>query len=208
MSLQDKKRLRETTPDNEVASLQEQLIAAKLREAEATVKKKPRATLRRKIKNKRRSCLSLQLALKELRPKITELSSQWQKYMNEHHPPAASASLASEGAGADASADAAAAADAEAPAQQQQQQQQSTPKKLLGQLWDSATASAGVGRGAGRGGSGGAGGAGVEEELMTTRLREMEAVNEVRELRLRVMELETHVSLSFRPPASSSRNPT
>ena len=56
-SYQDKKRLREATPDNVVVALQEELIAVKLREAEAT------------------------LALKELRPKITELNSQWQRHL-------------------------------------------------------------------------------------------------------------------------------
>lgn len=55
--MQDKKRLREMTPDNVVVSLQEELIAVKLREAEST------------------------LALKELRPKIAELSSQWLKHL-------------------------------------------------------------------------------------------------------------------------------
>lgn len=45
------------TPDNVVVSLQEELIAVKLREAEST------------------------LALKELRPKIAELSSQWLKHL-------------------------------------------------------------------------------------------------------------------------------
>ena len=57
LGLQDKKRLREATPDNVVATLQEELIAVKLREAEST------------------------LALKELRPKIAELSSQWLKHL-------------------------------------------------------------------------------------------------------------------------------
>ena len=45
------------TPDNVVVSLQEELIAVKLREAEST------------------------LALKELRPKIAELSTQWLKHL-------------------------------------------------------------------------------------------------------------------------------
>ena len=52
---QENKKLRETVPENEVASLQEQLAAAKLREAEAN------------------------LALKELRSKVAELSGMWQK---------------------------------------------------------------------------------------------------------------------------------
>ena len=54
---QENKKLRETVPENEVASLQEQLAAAKLREAEAN------------------------LALKELRAKVAELSGMWQKHL-------------------------------------------------------------------------------------------------------------------------------
>lgn len=49
--------MREATPDNVVVALQEELIAVKLREAEAT------------------------LALKELRPKIAELTSQWLRHL-------------------------------------------------------------------------------------------------------------------------------
>lgn len=36
----------------------------------------------------------------------------------------------------------------------------------------------------------------LEEELMTSRIREMEALTELRELRLKVMELETQVQVS------------
>lgn len=36
----------------------------------------------------------------------------------------------------------------------------------------------------------------VEEELMTTRIREMETLTELKELRLKVMELETQVQVS------------
>ena len=54
---QENKKLRETVPENEVACLQEQLAAAKLREAEAN------------------------LALKELRSKVAELSGMWQKHL-------------------------------------------------------------------------------------------------------------------------------
>lgn len=36
----------------------------------------------------------------------------------------------------------------------------------------------------------------LEEELMTSRIREMEALTELRELRLKVMELETQVNIS------------
>lgn len=53
----DKKTLRESTVDNSVAHLQEELIAVKLREAEAN------------------------LSLKDLRQRVTELSTQWQSYL-------------------------------------------------------------------------------------------------------------------------------
>lgn len=55
---QDKKTLREASVDNSVAHLQEELIAVKLREAEAN------------------------LSLKELRHRIAELQSQWQRHLN------------------------------------------------------------------------------------------------------------------------------
>jgi hypothetical protein len=54
---QDKKTLRESTPDNSVAHLQEELIAVKLREAEAN------------------------LSLKDLRQRVGELSQQWQRHL-------------------------------------------------------------------------------------------------------------------------------
>jgi hypothetical protein len=57
MCTQDKKTLRESTPDNSVAHLQEELIAVKLREAEAN------------------------LSLKDLRQRVGELSQQWQRHL-------------------------------------------------------------------------------------------------------------------------------
>lgn len=54
---EDKKTLRETTPDNSVAHLQDELIASKLREAEAS------------------------LSLKDLKQRVQELSTQWQKQL-------------------------------------------------------------------------------------------------------------------------------
>ena len=57
---EDKKTLRESTPDNSVAHLQEELIAVKLREAEAN------------------------LSLKDLRQRVSELSQQWQRHLQEH----------------------------------------------------------------------------------------------------------------------------
>ncbi|KMQ94214.1 tbc1 domain family member [Lasius niger] len=121
---QDKKTLRESTPDNSVAHLQEELIAVKLREAEAN------------------------LSLKDLRQRVVELSAAWQRHLQEHR-----------------SAQSAPAAD-------------STPKKLL--FWENRGHEVQK----------------FEEDLMTTRIREMEALTEVKELRLKVMELETQVQVA------------
>lgn len=115
-----------------MAHLQDELIASKLREAEAS------------------------LSLKELKQRVQELSSQWQRQLQEQrheHAPAPPPD--------------------------------STPKKLLGGLWDAS----------------GVGGKShdqqkLEEELMTTRIREMETLTELKELRLKVMELETQVQVS------------
>ncbi|XP_023319079.1 ecotropic viral integration site 5 ortholog isoform X2 [Trichogramma pretiosum] len=121
---QDKKQLRECTPDNSVAHLQEELIAVKLREAEAN------------------------LSLKDVRQRVSELSASWQKHLQEHR-----------------------AAHAAQPAD-------STPKKLL--FWESRGQEVQK----------------LEEDLMTTRFHEMEALTEAKELRLKVMELETQVQVS------------
>ncbi|XP_017773983.1 PREDICTED: ecotropic viral integration site 5 ortholog isoform X2 [Nicrophorus vespilloides] len=124
---EDKKTLREITPDNSVAHLQEELIAVKLREAEAN------------------------LSLKDLRQRVSELSSQWQRHLQDGRQDSSSSlSMASDAL--------------------------STPKKLL---W-----------GGGRNET-----QKLEEELMTTRIREMETLTEVKELRLKVMELETQVQV-------------
>nr|CAD7196638.1 unnamed protein product [Timema douglasi] len=120
---EDKKTLRETTPDNSVAHLQEELIAVKLREAEAN------------------------LSLKDLRQRVGELGAQWQRHLQEHR------------------------VEATPPPD-------STPKKLL--FWENR------GNETQR----------LEEELMTTRIREMEVLTELKELRLKVMELETQVQVS------------
>ncbi|KAG8037454.1 hypothetical protein G9C98_005664 [Cotesia typhae] len=121
---QDKKTLRESTPDNSVAHLQEELIAVKLREAEAN------------------------LSLKDLRQKVGELSTAWQRHLQEHR-----------------SAQSTPAAD-------------STPKKLL--FWENRGHEIQK----------------LEEDLMSSRLREMEVLTEVKELRLKVMELETQVQVA------------
>jgi len=119
---EDKKTLRETTPDNSVAHLQDELIASKLREAEAS------------------------LSLKDLKQRVQELSTQWQRQLQETKTESSS---------------------------------DSTSKKLL--FWDNSKSNE-LQK--------------VEEELMTTRIREMETLTELKELRLKVMELETQVQVS------------
>ncbi|XP_019864834.1 ecotropic viral integration site 5 ortholog isoform X2 [Aethina tumida] len=123
---EDKKTLREITPDNSVAHLQEELIAVKLREAEAN------------------------LSLKDLRQRVSELNQQWQRHLQEQRQDNSNSS----------------------------NDALSTPKKLL--FWENRHNETQK----------------LEEELMTTRIREMETLTEVKELRLKVMELETQVHVS------------
>ncbi|XP_018786851.1 PREDICTED: ecotropic viral integration site 5 ortholog isoform X1 [Bactrocera latifrons] len=125
---EDKKTLRETTPDNSVAHLQDELIASKLREAEAS------------------------LSLKDLKQRVQELSTQWQRQLQENRN------------------------------DHSQQPVDSTPKKLLTNFFDTSKSNEHTQR--------------LEEELMTTRIREMETLTELKELRLKVMELETQVQVS------------
>ncbi|XP_012160946.1 ecotropic viral integration site 5 ortholog isoform X3 [Ceratitis capitata] len=125
---EDKKTLRETTPDNSVAHLQDELIASKLREAEAS------------------------LSLKDLKQRVQELSTQWQRQLQENRN------------------------------DHSQQPVDSTPKKLLTNFFDTSKSNEHTQR--------------LEEDLMTTRIREMETLTELKELRLKVMELETQVQVS------------
>ena len=55
--IKERKREREDIPEHNIASLQEELAASKLREAESN------------------------LALKDLRSKVSELNSMWQKHL-------------------------------------------------------------------------------------------------------------------------------
>ncbi|CAB3225719.1 unnamed protein product [Arctia plantaginis] len=129
----ENKSLRRQRVDNNVAHLQDELIAVKLREAEAN------------------------LSLKDLRQRVTEISEAWQRHLQEHRQ--------------------------EAPAVPVQSNVVSdimaTPKKLL-RAWEGRSADVQK----------------LEEELMTTRIREVEALTELKELRLKVMELETQVQVS------------
>lgn len=126
---EDKKTLREITPDNSVAHLQEELIAVKLREAEAN------------------------LSLKDLRQRVSELGMQWQRHLQDHKT---------------------------RQEQHQLNEATSTPKKLSQLFWENKGNEVQK----------------IEEELMTTRIREMETLTELKELRLKVMELETQVQVA------------
>ncbi|KAH8330154.1 hypothetical protein KR074_005100 [Drosophila pseudoananassae] len=128
---EDKKTLRETTPDNSVAHLQDELIASKLREAEAS------------------------LSLKDLKQRVQELSTQWQRQLAENQ---------------------------RTESERTTNALDSTPKKLLTNFFDSSKSTEHTQK--------------LEEELMTTRIREMETLTELKELRLKVMELETQVQVS------------
>lgn len=115
-----------------MASLQEELAAAKLREAEAN------------------------LALKDLKSKVAELSAMWQKHLKRNDPD-----------GENGSAGGASSSSIVVP---------STPKRLLGSLLEGKSE---VAR--------------LEEELMTLRIAEVEGEAELKDQRLKVMELETQV---------------
>ncbi|CAK1554995.1 unnamed protein product [Leptosia nina] len=129
----ENKMLRKQRVDNNVAHLQDELIAVKLREAEAN------------------------LSLKDLRQRVTELSETWQRHLHEHRqeapPPAVQSNMVSD--------------------------IMATPKKLL-RAWEGRTSEVQK----------------LDEELMTTRIREVEALTELKELRLKEMELRTQVQVS------------
>lgn len=161
---EDKKTLRESTPDNSVAHLQDELIASKLREAEAS------------------------LSLKDLKQRVQELSQQWQRHLQVRIPLCADVftmqtitipSFRQEQRNHEHQNQAAASAtttavDATAAA----------AKKLM--FWDTS----------GQKSSNELHQKQLEEELMSTRIREMETLTELKELRLKVMELETQVQVS------------
>ncbi|XP_050683639.1 ecotropic viral integration site 5 ortholog isoform X2 [Leptidea sinapis] len=129
----ENKMLRKQRVDNNVAHLQDELIAVKLREAEAN------------------------LSLKDLRKQVSELSEAWQRHLQEHRQETAPAAVQSTTVVSDLMA---------------------TPKKLL-RAWE------------GRGND-----TKLEEELMSCRIREVEALTELKELRLKEMELHTQVQVS------------
>lgn len=149
--LQDRKREREDIPENSVASLQEELAASKLREAES------------------------HLALKDLRSKVGELSAMWQKHLKVIHDWSRfylNPLLTFDTMTAKDNIHFPLLQRAEAPSGQAEVP--STPKKLLGSLLE-AGAKSEVTR--------------LEEDLMSTRLKEVEAMGELKELRLKVRHL-------------------
>lgn len=163
---EDKKTLRETTPDNSVAHLQDELIASKLREAEAS------------------------LSLKDLKQRVQELSTQWQRQLQVSFNVFINISshfffvfiicftikmsifyvqiIQEKNLFF-----------MELQEQKNENTSDSTSKKLM--FWDNSKSNE-LQK--------------VEEELMTTRIREMETLTELKELRLKVMELETQVQVS------------
>ena len=125
---------------------QEELAAAKLREAEAN------------------------LALKDLRAKVSELSGMWQRHLKRKE---------------------------EEDEKNRKKEEEnapppSTPKKLLGSLLEGSGKGAEVSR--------------LEEELMTARMSEVDSQAELKESRLKVMELETQVRLLLSHQLSTELN--
>lgn len=117
-------------PGNDIASLQEELAAAKLREAEAN------------------------LALKDLKTKVAELNTMWKKHLSQRSEADNSGNTTSLSASV----------------------VPSTPKRLFGSLLEGKSEAARL-----------------EEELMSARLAEVESDAELKDTRLKVMELETQV---------------
>ncbi|CAB4055650.1 EVI5 [Lepeophtheirus salmonis] len=148
-----KKKLREIIPENEVASLQEELAASKLREAEA------------------------QLALKDLRISVTELQGLWTKHLKRRADEKANdpdSSSFRSGFNINSNGDVVSSNTTSSITMP------STPKKLLGTLLDPVgvvNAKSEAAR--------------LEEELMTSRLVEVEGQAQIKTLELQVMTLET-----------------
>ncbi|KAI6173433.1 Ecotropic viral integration site 5-like protein [Aphelenchoides besseyi] len=158
------KRLRESPPDGEVASLQEELIRVKMREAEAA------------------------LSLKEMRQRLGELEKDWQKYEQGR----SSASLASVQSLPNCINEAANGATnnnntGSPTASTDSASVPQTARKTLAKLTASLM-------GGGNGESDGTNTPSIrelEDQLMCLRIREADASVELREMRQKVMELET-----------------
>lgn len=167
-------RLQEQPPDQAVAQLQEELIAVKLREAEAN------------------------LAMKELRLKISELNNMWQEHLNTAHPASGSGAngLPTDGgSGLNSLGDCSQPNSLEmnngpvstSSASNLALSVSASPLKMLGYSFkknvDERQAASEQIR--------------LRQELMSAKLREAEASAELKELRQRVMELETQNQVSL-----------
>lgn len=161
--------------DSMIACLQEELVKVRLREAENDVLirdlrakcnelEEDKKTLRgvpppNSIAHLQEELIAVKLreaeanlSLKDLTQKIGELKIQCQKHFNEQRQEALNPV----------------------------NDALSTPKKLLGNLWESKREENQK----------------HEEELITTKIRELESLSEAKELRLKVMELETQIHVS------------
>lgn len=162
--------------DSMIACLQEELVKVRLREAENDVlirdlrgkcseleedKKSLRevpppnsiAHLQEELIAVKLREAEANLSLKDLTQKIGELKIQCQKHFNDQRQESLNNPV---------------------------NDALSTPKKLLGNLWESKREENQK----------------LEEELITTKIRELESLSEAKELRLKVMELETQVHVS------------
>jgi chromosome segregation ATPase len=165
-------RLQEQPPDQAVAQLQEELIAVKLREAEAN------------------------LAMKELRLKISELNHMWQEHLTQAHPPNGNgANGADGGSGLNSLGDLSQPNSLESgngpsstsTASNLALSVSASPLKMLGYSFKKNVDERQLANEQIR----------LRHELMSTKLREAEASAELKELRQRVMELETQNQVSL-----------
>uniref|UniRef100_A0A914WJC5 Rab-GAP TBC domain-containing protein n=2 Tax=Plectus sambesii TaxID=2011161 RepID=A0A914WJC5_9BILA len=163
------KRLKETPPDHCVATLQEELISVKMREAEAS------------------------LSLKEMRQRLAELEGHWAKYIhmrcfeNGSGTSDRRASIVAAGPGPEVP-------DKDKPAESQQQQ--SVQQTARGRLAKLTASLMGTSVDAGDASSSPENNNGIsvkelEDQLMGIRIREADTVAELKEMRQKVMELET-----------------
>ncbi|KAK0402204.1 hypothetical protein QR680_016201 [Steinernema hermaphroditum] len=160
------KRLKESPPDDGIASLQEELISVKMREAEAS------------------------LSLKEMRQKLAELEQQWAKYIH---------ARTFDGQNAAAqhlqhptsfeSMPEISAANGQNPSPPASAPQ--TARGRLAKFTATLIGAASVDNGDGTGSEGTLSARELEDQLMGVRIREADAVAELKEMRQKVMELET-----------------
>lgn len=161
-------RLEEQPTDQALAQLQEELIAVKLREAEAN------------------------LSMKELRLKISELNGMWQEHLAQAHPPNNGASesasaMNSLGESSQPSSLEVGNGQSSSTSSSLAMSVTASPLKMLGYSFKKSADERQYAGELQR----------LRQELMSARLREAEASAELKELRQRVMELETQNQVSL-----------